>query len=310
MKRLAIRGRIYPNSERIKPSGLGVGVTVCLCVACDCGEQNPSVNPKLIMASDTLLSMGITSTEVLKGRALAPSWGVMIAGDDLTYAEQAISAVRLTLKGKTATYREVAMAMTRSYQDVRRSQIEDVYLSSYGMDMATFLQQGPDFPSTTKRQSILDDIDKFDLGCEFLVSGFRPDNPTPRIFEVHNPGRFIPQNLLGYSAIGSGATNAISYLARRSQRDRTTLGTSIYNAIAAKRLAEKALGVGDSTVVYILEYGKYEQDDLKWLSKGQIIAITTMWEKEEAFIRPHNLEERICSIVNPGAAKTASSSPT
>jgi len=220
-----------------------------------------------------------------------------MAGDDVTYAEDIISIACGSLEAKpTKSLPDAASAMTRAYQITRRRLIEDLYLSAYGLDMDGFLAKNADYPTPTKRQSILDEIDKFDLGCEFLIAGFSPNLDLPYIFQVCNPGRYIPQSLLGYWAIGSGTVNAITYLARRNQHGTHDLEASLYNAIAAKQLAEKAAGVGKNTVAYIMEFGKTE---VRWLKQNEIKDISTMWIDEESDVRPANLSDRMKIILNP-----------
>jgi hypothetical protein len=284
---------LYSHIKEPSLADCGVGMTVCIAVSC---EKN-SANPRIVMVSDTLVTMGITSADALKGRWLADTWSVLMAGDDVTYAEDVISeaAIQLGLK-PTNSLADAAAAMTHAYQTIRRKQIEDSYLSAYGLDMAGFLAQSADYPTPTKRQSILDEIDKFNLGCEFVVAGFSPTTAVPYIFQVCNPGKYIPQSLLGYWAIGSGEVNAITYLARRNQHANDALESTLYNAIAAKKLAEKAAGVGKTTVAYIMEFGKTE---VRWVKPQEIEDISIMWESEESYVRPTNLRDRMKTILNP-----------
>src|SRR5579862_1790759 len=214
-------------------------MTVCIAVACD--QYNEQRTPKLIMVSDTHVSMGVTSARALKARGLANTWSIMIAGDDVTYAEDVIGeAVALMDARHIKGLSDAALSTTKAYQNTRKIQIEQQFLSSYNIDLDAFLAKGPDFPTSSKRQSLIDEIEKYDLGCEFLVSGFMPGGKSPYIFQVCNPGRYVPQSLLGYWSIGSGNVNAITYLARRGQFSGLDYETSLYNAIAAKKLAEKA----------------------------------------------------------------------
>ncbi len=289
----------HPITKRLKPSDLGVRMTVCIAVACD--EKEGSI-PKIIMVSDTLLTLGAaTSARILKARGIGVSWACLVAGDDVTYAEDVLTLNRqLLISKENRTLGDAASCITKAYQTIRRDQIEQQYLGSYGLDMAEFLGKSPDFPTTAKRQSILEQIDKFDLGCEFLVCGFPLKSgkwmQEPHIFQITNPGKYIPQTLLGYYAIGSGDVSAVTYLARRNQNSFVSFEKSLFNAIAAKKLAEKAQGVSEDTVVIVLECGNPE---VKWLSRAQVKEIVKMWEDEESTVRPQNLVGRIKEIVKP-----------
>ena len=289
------------SRRRLKPLDWGRNMTVCISVACDCDRATENINPKLILISDTLLSLGLTSVGTLKGRALSKNWDVMFAGDDVTYVEDVIGEARkIVAQGTQATGTAASNAMVQAYQAIRRQRIEETYLKTYGWDMAEFLRQGPEVPTASHRQYLLNEIDKFDLGCQFLVLGFStPTSKYPQIFEIDNPGRYVPRNIAGYAAIGSGWVNAFTYLARRNQGTSTHLGVSFYNAVAAKRLAEKALGVGGDTAAIIIERG---QESVRWVGVNEVNAITTIWLNEEANIRPKDLDSRVQAILNPPSA--------
>jgi hypothetical protein len=233
-------------------------------------------------------------------------WNTLVAGDDVTYTEDVIDLAREFVSSKQdRALADVASSMTKAYQTIRREQIEAQHLSSYGLTISEFLSKAPDFPTPTKRQSILDEIDKFDLGCEFLVCGFPSKagkaSKSPHIFQITNPGRYVPQTLLGYYAIGSGDVNAVTYLARRNQHSFFSFEESLFNAIAAKKLAEKAQGVNEDTVVIVVEAGNPKT---KWLAPAQVRAVVKIWDEEESKIRPKDFTERIKKIVNPAELQT------
>jgi hypothetical protein len=281
-------------------------MTVCIAVACESYSESDK-SPYLIMVSDTLLSMGATSSEALKARYLSYTWSVMLAGDDIAYAEDVITRARNNLKERSTTsLSDVVISITKAYKSVRIEQIEEQFLGSYNMDLSEFLAKGPDYPTPTRRQSLLDEIEKFDLGCEFLVAGFSSPTSGPYVFQIVNPGRYVPHSLVGYWAIGSGNINAITYLARRNQGTHSGFERSLYNAIAAKKLAEKAEGVGTKTTVYVLKRG---ENKVEFLKKGIIDAIVQMWEDEEAKVQPSNLKARIKAILNPPATPSLPLNP-
>jgi hypothetical protein len=81
------KSRIQANYRRIKPSDWGIGVTVCIAAGCD---EYQDVIPKVVLASDKILSFGITSTDRLKARGFGNNWAMMFAGDDVTFVDQVI----------------------------------------------------------------------------------------------------------------------------------------------------------------------------------------------------------------------------
>jgi hypothetical protein len=255
--------------------------------------------PKLVLIADQMLSMGTTSTEVgLKVKGLDETWNVMVAGDDISLVDRIIIQARRIIRDKDNKYSSanVEAATREAYQAVRRGQIQDIYLSSYGWTIDQFLTQGHQVFPQNHYLSLLYEIERLNLQCQLLVSGFSSRQPDGlNIFEIHNPGVLVPRfPLLGYAAIGSGTSNAIAYLARRDQNMGSSLAETIYNGIAAKHLAEKALGVGKDTVVMIVEPKKEKPT---FLGYEQMRAIDKIWT-EEADIRPKEIQPRMEAILS------------
>ena len=158
---MLLKPRPIAPKRRLTPADLGVGMTVCISVVAD---RVDGKSTKLIMVADTLLSMDITSTTALKARALSPTWSILMAGDDVTYAESVISSARKFMgKRTTKGLSDAAFSMAKSYQEVRRTVVEEQFLSPYNQDIVTFLGQSPDYPSPDKRKYLLDKIEEFDL---------------------------------------------------------------------------------------------------------------------------------------------------
>ena len=223
---------------------------------------------------------------------------MMVAGDDVSLVDRINKQATRIIHDRKVKYSStnVEAATREAYQAVRRGQIQDIYLSSYGWTIDQFLTQGHQVFPQNHYLSLLYEIERFDLQCQLLVSGFSVRRPeSPNIFEISNPGVLVPRfPLLGYAAIGSGASNAIAYLARRDQTMGSSLGETIYNGIAAKHLAEKALGVGEDTSVVIVDPKKEGPTFLKYEQKR---AIDKLWT-EEADIRPKELLPRMEAILS------------
>jgi hypothetical protein len=247
--------------------------------------------------SDSLLSLGYTSADVaLKARGLCEDWTIMFAGEDISHAKEVIDAARLSLgrdKAPTSAAK-VAGEVTRAYRSVRRGQLQNMHLGTYGMTMRQFVRDGKSSFPESHHLNLLYEFDRYDLGCQFLVAGFVSDESDyPCFFTVENPGVVSIYDDFGYCAIGSGSVNAMSYLSRRNQRTGTCFERSLYNAIAAKYLAEKASGVGRIFQLVIHERGKHPY----FPEEKKIDAITRIWLEEEQHYSPPLLEKRIADIL-------------
>jgi hypothetical protein len=279
----------------LSPARRGRKVTVCIAIGCDCRIDREK--PKLILISDRLISLGYTSTEsAFKTRFLCEGWSVLVAGDDITHARAVVGAAQRALKDNKDTKKPslVLDVMTDSYHLIRRRQIEHRFLKTYDMSMEDFKAKGKKVFPESHHLNLLYEIERFDLGCQFLVSGFSSNSSKhPCFFMVENPGVASIYDDFGYCAIGSGSINAMAHLARRDQNWSTTYERSLYNGIAAKHLAERASGVGPDFTVVVEECGSatsYFPED--HITK----AIAEIWKEEESVI-PRNLDQRIADIL-------------
>lgn len=184
--------------------------------------------------------------------------------------------------------------MLNSYQYVSRKFAEDKFLSPFNLKLKDFVQ-GRHKIREPQYSQLFSRIQNHDLGCEFLIGGFsaQGQDRTPTIMHIHHPGILSPNGLVGFAVIGSGSTNAFAYLARQDQVPFKSFEISLYNGIAAKNLAEKAMGVGPRTLVYVAQLGK----PLRRITQEKVKEITDIWIAEERDIRPKNLNKRIADIV-------------
>ncbi len=284
----------YRRSQRLSDF-LGWPMTVCIAINCD--ELKEGRSPKLILITDMMASGSTTSIETaVKIRHIHQGWYAMFAGNDISALQLVIGPASRAVRNKeVADESIVAIELVRAYQIIRRKQVEDQILSPFGIKIADFLKEGAKYFPPAQYSQLFYQVETFDLGFEILVVGFRKGATSkPNIFHIQNPGTFRPDELLGFAAIGTGALNAISYLATREQTPFDSFELSLYNGIAAKAMAEKAPGVGPKTMVVFLEAG---QEKARELGDEQVRAIQTMWKKEEGDVRPKNLQGKVEEIL-------------
>ena len=190
------------------------------------------------------------------------------------------------------TAEKVRDCFTHAYHAVRKKQIEEQLLSSFGWKLEDFLKIGRKQLPMSHFSTLLTDIQNFDLGCQFILCGFENDEAMePNIFVVDNPGVASPHDVVGFACIGAGATNASAYLTWQEQSHRDELWETVYNGIAAKALSEKALGVGWQTDLLIIPAkGRYH-------FLQTIDEIRNIWEAEEHYYRPKDLQERVQKLL-------------
>lgn len=258
----------------------------------------PPKKPKILLVSDCMITTVTSSTqETFKVNPISEEWYAMYAGEDVSMVDKICRlAYDILAPLEAASAANVESVMRQAYQIVRKKQIEDHYLSTYGWDMEQFLKGGRATFGDSEFSQLRYQIDQFDLKCEFLVSGFDiQDRLSPTLIRIQNPGESMPC-ILSYAAIGSGSPAALIYLDSRKQSNRMSLGQSIYNGIAAKAFAESAgaLGVGQQTDLVIIESG--ERLPVR-PNREQIEQIKDIWQKEEADIRPLDVDKRVAKIL-------------
>jgi hypothetical protein len=270
-------------------------VSTCIALGCECFQDKPKA--KLVLVMDTKLTLGgVTSVETgLKGQLIGDHWHAMFAGNDISHANTVLSLANSYLNEKPDQGAQDAVnCLTQAFHEVRKKQIEDQVLSSFGWTIEDFLKTGRKQLPFSHFSSFMAEIQNYDLGCQFIFSGFVEENANePQIFIVENPGVASPRDAIGFACIGAGASNAEAYLTWREQGRYDSLWETVYNGIAAKALSEKAIGVGVETNVLIIP----NSGNHGFLKPKNMEEIRAIWEAEEHHYRPENLEKRIKSLV-------------
>jgi len=285
----------YPRKPP-KPTPQEKDVTVCLAIACDSFAKD--TNPKLVLITDQMVSTVTSSSLSRKMWKLLDSWHVMLAGSDITLVSNVLATSYDSIsKVQSPGPQDVSHAIKTAYQSRRKTQLEDLYLKAYELDMKTFIEEGRKKLGGSMFEQMKFQMDQYDLGFTLLVCGFPNVTASfPVFFEVNNPGVVSPRTVPGnYAGIGTGAPNALSYLDWKKQSQTTPLSETVYNGIVAKALAESALGVSKETMVTIVE--RAASFPHKTLDEKHVQDIRRMWEIEEASARPINLQSRVTEIL-------------
>ncbi len=262
-------------------------MTVCIAAVC-----NESKN--IVMASDFKISseLGLSSDNVaLKTVAIAKGWWGLFAGNDLSPVPSIVRSVRKELiNAEGEDIDDVKKAFARAYQAEMNSRAEREVLSPWNITLDRFINEGVkifknDFSSINAR------ISEIKLECDFLVCGFdrsRSASGTfiPHIFTVSGEyhgyatgvcirERDNPQ----FFAIGSGSLGAMSMLFFFGQNILTSIPQTIYSVAAGKFMGERGEGVGDTTLLHVIDPStSYEID----IGSETLRFIREFWDKQGA----------------------------
>lgn len=225
-------------------------MTVCIA-----GINYSNSQPLIIAACDRKVSFfgGWASAEgiAMKLRGLNDDWSVMFSGPNspMTALVDAIS--ERTAKARPRTYRDFARLCRTVYREERKPLIESDVLGKYDVDSYTdYMQLKKSDPAFY--EELTKKIKQEEEEWNLLFAGFDKER-RPHIFTIAESGEIGFSDIQGYAVIGSGALRALLSLSSYPFRKRLGLSEAVFAIAASKFAAEAADGVGEETVLTILE---------------------------------------------------------
>jgi hypothetical protein len=252
-----------------------------VCIAAICREKRGKKRvPKIFAICDRKASSVEFSNEdaVVKGYRFHPNWLAMFAGNDVSPCKPILRVIQADLViHKRPLLEQVKNSFEKYYQLYLSNLATSQILGRYKLSMEEFLEKGRKRFGQDLFDSLVANIERVKLQCQFLVCGFDgpPEYPFAHIFTVKNPGYVEDRSLTpGYWAIGNGDYAAMSTLGFFQQNLHRSLGTTYYNVMSAKFMAEKATHeVGEKSLYWQLGSEGMEEAD-----GGLEIYIRSLWE--------------------------------
>jgi hypothetical protein len=209
---------------------------------------------------------------------LSESCVALTAGDALAHTEL-FDAVRDEIaKIKAPSMPQVVETIKECYQSIRKKEIEERILRPKGIDGLAGYFQVQRSLVTEIAFNVQSQIDNYDYGLEVLVGGV--NGKVARIFGISNPGTSECYDAIGFHAIGSGLPHALNTLIARGCHRDISLAQCLVTVYEAKKMAEKAPGVGAAItdLCVVDNTGIYD-----WPQNGfdQLCASHERWVKEE-----------------------------
>ena len=271
-------------------------MTQLIAALCQCEGK-----PKVIGISDRMLSsddMTLTfERDEPKIEVITNATSVLIAG---TLDEpDLIRDVRAKAKGKDKAT-DIAELFKEAYQTLRIKHIEDEILIP--------LAGIKSFKEYHEKQSTLHDsvmldlnerIRKYNVGLTLLLIGI--DEQGGHIIGITNPGMWRSYDTLGFLCIGMGDRHADNVFAWYKYTPSIPLRDTIYIAFEAKKKAETAGGVGQSTDIWII--GK---DGIDIVEQQTITELGEIYRERETIRERRGFDKRITELkIQAGKAETA-----
>jgi len=249
-------------------------MTICISAICEKGE-------KAVVALDRMITSEALSIEfeqdLCKIEGLSDTCVVTSAGDALE-PKDILRDTKIRVNELTKpTIRQITDIIKEYFILRRKKNVEDELLKPRGFkDLDDFYGKMRMLPPDV--YTVLDNqISRFHILTNsmttFLVTGI--DNTGAHIYLVHDPGRTVCFDSIGFHAVGSGTPHAVSLFTSYNYTDKLPLNLAIWVVYEAKRRAEKAPGVGKGTDMCVIG------SEVTYLPKEVLSQLEEMFAQKE-----------------------------
>ena len=250
------RTSVTPRPQRRYPYR-----SMTLCIAASAGADRIDLfsDNRIVLAFDRKIGSEYASAEIgHKMEWLNHGWAALYAGD-VSIAQELIGIYTEHL-AHVPTHGLSEDAALESLRQpplaLKRRRGENYVQSSFGITYADLLEPGRVQVPDDQRQQILNDISTTyqRVNCQLIIAGFINDRPKLFVFDglqPNGPSEFIKGE--HFVAIGTGAGIAEANLFQRKHESRVPLGVALYHVYESKRLGQIASGVGEETMMVVLE---------------------------------------------------------
>lgn len=206
-----------------------------------------------------------------------------------------IGTVRAKLDGleEPATAWRVREVVLAAYKE-EHLRATNAMLAKYDLTLEEFKKKGREIFGDSIFSQCCASIEALSLNTSFLVAGYDEERETAHIFEVSELGKFDSHEVLGFAAIGSGASSALASLYFHSYNESVDLPGALYRVCDSKFMAESAAAVGKITSVLVMEndYDK-KKISVSELSQNFLQEIRSSWEAKGRPQVPPDVVEQI-----------------
>ncbi len=253
-------------------------MTICIAAICDSYKT-------LVLASDSMLTSPMIEFEqpTKKMTELGSHCIAMTAGNALAHTEL-FNSVRCSIEVlKSPPISKIVEKIKECYQLIRKREICEIILKPKGFNGFEEFWQAQRIMLPDISMKIQFQIDNYDYGLSIITAGI--SNNLAQIHNIEDPGTSQCYDSIGFHTIGSGSPHAINTLTARVCHQNLPLEEVFMIVYEAKKMAERAPGVGlksnftiinDKKITNISEEAVDKLPPIyeKWLRKDEA------WKKE------------------------------
>jgi hypothetical protein len=208
----------------------------------------------IILTSDAMVTHGGLSIQFehysRKMTELSDHCWALTAGDALAHTELFNMVLGEIHKLKSPSVLEIVDKIKECYQIIRMKEIVEKHLKPKGFQGIQEFYQAQRYLLPEITITIQNKIDTYDYGLQILIGGFSQGSSD--LYYIDNPGVSSCFDSIGFHAIGSGTPHALNCLIARNCHQGLSLEESILMVYEAKKMAEKAPGVGSNMTDMII----------------------------------------------------------
>lgn len=233
-------------------------MTVCIAAVCQMG--NPAYYPWIVYCADrqvtTFVKYESGQAKIKLMTQKGDCLGMLSANDSLT-ADLILENAREGLKGEPQPpVRKVVETVSQSCKDIKDGRTRSEILDRYSLVVKS-LNATPD--SVVKDAMTRVNNYYYELECQFIIAGFDDEGRTPHIYMIDEEGKSDLYDSAAFVTIGSGGPLAFLELTKYGHNNQDTAPVTIPRVWMAKRISERAEGVGRTADLGAIYYGKHPQ---------------------------------------------------
>jgi 20S proteasome alpha/beta subunit len=255
-------------------------MTVCVATICEKGKF-------AMIASDRMFTSGIPlflelEHNIPKITKLTNYCAAAISGD-VDVSTELFELAKTKIDFENATVSEVGKRIYDAFFELRLKKMEEDILRPRGIrDFEEYYERQQQLASDVVWK-IEEKIDEFVLDLQVLVAGVEENGA--HVYCIEDPCRFTAYDARGYHAIGIGASHALTSLKVQGYDKDSNLSKALMRTYEAKKIAERAPGVGKETNLMILPGGNMAKaehikvfDELYQQKVNKILEVEQEWE--------------------------------
>jgi len=208
----------------------------------------------IVVSADRMVTVPGLSLEVERQRSkiahVSNNQLVMSSGDGLLCSEILHDLRKTYAPSEPSDVDESADRFLGTYVALRIRRLEEMFTRPIGYDFGRFMTDGLKNMGPQLHLNVVQQMGQFNLGADFIFVEFAAQQA--RVALIAHPGTLRWLDSQEFYAIGSGSSHAVSSLLLSDHTIKCSCEQAVLNVYTAKRMAQRAPGVGVTTDLQIV----------------------------------------------------------